>query len=97
MADEPSPTKPKLITDTAKKGATNLFTDGAGKASTMRLMSLIALGASIWFGWIALTSKTPSETGVYITTAFLLAAFAPKALQKYIELHPGPGSKLLET
>ena len=63
-----------------------LLTDDLGKKSMMRLMSLIALVASIWFGWITLTdANTSGNEGVYITTAFLLAAFAPKALQKFIE------------
>jgi hypothetical protein len=49
-------------------------------------MSFIALIVSIWFGWMTLTDKNiTTNEGVYITSAFLLAAFAPKALQKYIE------------
>lgn len=59
--------------------------DQQGKPSSMRLMSLIALFASIGFGWIAITSNVQNQNGVYITIAFLLAAFAPKALQKFIE------------
>lgn len=63
-----------------------LLTDDRGKRSMMRLMSFIALIASIWFAWMTLTdSITTSNEGVYITTTFLLAAFAPKALQKFIE------------
>ena len=60
-----------------------------GKPSTMRLMSLIALVASIGFGLMTLTDDTAvnaaNRNGVYITSAFLLAAFAPKAVQKFIE------------
>ena len=63
-----------------------LLTDDQGKRSMMRLMSFIAVIASIWFAWMTITdSNTTSNEGVYITTAFLLAAFAPKALQKFIE------------
>ena len=63
-----------------------LLTDDKGKRSMMRIMSFIALIASIWFAWMTLTdSNITSNEGVYITTAFLLAAFAPKALQKFIE------------
>ena len=66
-----------------KKG---LLTDDRGKRSMMRLMSFISLIASIWAAWMTFTdSNTTSMEGVYITTAFLLAAFAPKALQKFIE------------
>ena len=59
--------------------------DGNGKPSSMRLMCFLALFASIWFGWMTLHSNVASQNGVYITSGFLLAAFAPKALQKFIE------------
>ena len=59
--------------------------DADGKPSSMRLMSVIALFASIFFGWMTIESDAPNQNGVFITTAFLLAAFAPKALQKFIE------------
>lgn len=70
------------------KKEVGLLTDDRGKRSTMRLMCIIALAASIWFAWMTLTvtgGAATSNEGVYITTAFLLAAFAPKALQKFIE------------
>ncbi len=70
----------------ASNETNGLLTDDRGKRSMMRLMSFIALIASVWFAWMTLTdSNTTSNEGVYITTAFLLAAFAPKALQKFIE------------
>jgi len=73
------------------KPQSGLLTDDQGKRSMMRLMSFIALLASIWFAWMTLTDQnTTSNEGVYITTAFLLSAFAPKALQKFIEnSYPG--------
>ena len=62
--------------------------DDQGNPSSMRLMSLIALIASIVFG--LLTTLHPAANndinGLYITIAFLLAAFAPKALQKFAEV-----------
>jgi len=65
---------------------TGILTDDQGKRSMMRLMSFLALIASIWFGWMAMTDlNTTSNEGVYITTVFLLVAFAPKTLQKFIE------------
>jgi hypothetical protein len=49
-------------------------------------MCFIALLSSIWFGFLAITlADGKNENGLYITTAFLLAAFAPKALQKFLE------------
>ncbi|HSF75612.1 MAG TPA: hypothetical protein VLA84_17590 [Microcoleus sp.] len=49
----------------------------------MRAMSFIALIAAIVFGAIAITSN--DSEGKYITTAFLVAAFAPKAVHKFAE------------
>lgn len=60
--------------------------DDQGSPSSMRLMSAVALLASIIFGLITVFHKTSnSENGLYITIMFLLAAFAPKALQKFAE------------
>lgn len=61
--------------------------DHQGNSSSMRLMSMIALFASIAFGLIAIlhSGASSNENGLYITIAFLLAAFAPKALQKFAE------------
>lgn len=72
--------------NTAIVGAPGLLTDDQGKRSMMRMMSLLALIASIWFAWMTITdANNTNNEGVYITTAFLLAAFAPKAMQKFIE------------
>lgn len=61
--------------------------DHQGNASSMRLMSFTALLAAIAFGVITLYKfqSAPSADGLYLTTAFLIAAFAPKALQKFAE------------
>ncbi len=69
----------------AEQKPTSFLEDNNGNKSSMRLMSFIALVASIGFGLIALLHKGAGINGVYITSAFLLAAFAPKALQKFIE------------
>ena len=68
-----------------KKIPPGFLKDADGNPSSMRLMNVIALFASIWFGWMTLNSNASSQNGVYITTAFLIGAFAPKALQKFIE------------
>jgi hypothetical protein len=49
-------------------------------------MSMISLIASIAFGLIVTLRTAFSENGLYITIAFLIAAFAPKALQKFAEV-----------
>ena len=61
--------------------------DDKGAPSSMRLMSMVALIASIAFGIITIfhTVEGKNLNGLYITFAFLLAAFAPKALQKFAE------------
>ena len=61
--------------------------DGAGNPSSMRLMSMVALIASILFGLLTILQCSADQgmTGLYLTVAFLLGAFAPKALQKFAE------------
>jgi hypothetical protein len=65
------------------KELAELFQEDNGKYSTMRAMSFIALIAAIVFGAITITSN--DSEGKYITTAFLVAAFAPKAVQRFAE------------
>ena len=72
---------------------TGFTTDADGKPSVMRVMSMISLFASIYFGAITINMAEPNQMGVYITSMFLLGAFAPKALQKFIE-NAYPSSKL---
>ncbi|NOQ34300.1 MAG: hypothetical protein GQ569_00205 [Methylococcaceae bacterium] len=58
-----------------------------GRKSSMRAMSFIALLASVMFGLMTLmyAAGEAQQTGLFITFGFLLAAFAPKALQKFAE------------
>lgn len=65
------------------KELAELFQEDNGKYSTMRAMSFIALIAAIVFGAMTMTSN--DSEGKYITTAFLVSAFAPKAVQKFAE------------
>lgn len=41
--------------------------------------------AAIVFGFLTLTMKKSQEEGLYLTFGFLIAAFAPKAVQKFSE------------
>ena len=68
-------------------GKFGFLTDNKGKPSSMRLMSWVALFAAITFGWITLTQKGNEPTGINITFGFLIAAFAPKAVQKFAEVN----------
>lgn len=63
------------------------FQEDNGSKSAMRLMSITALFAAIGFGLltILLDDTKVNVSGLYITFGFMLAAFAPKALQKFAE------------
>lgn len=52
----------------------------------MRAMSLLSLFASFYFSF--LTINLDSEIGLYIVSMFVIGAFAPKVVQKYVELMP---------
>jgi len=66
---------------------TGFLQDDKGSNSSMRLMCMISLFGALLFGLltILLESKGDNVPGIYITMGFLLSAFAPKSLQKYIE------------
>ena len=55
-----------------------------GMYSSMRLMSLLSLGAAILFGLLTVLGKSGTE-GTMITMAFLTASFGPKVAQKLVE------------
>lgn len=64
------------------------FEDHHGHNSSIRLMSFVALLASIVFGLMTILFEREGITpagGIYITFGFLLAAFAPKTVQKFAE------------
>ena len=70
----------------SNKNQHGYLTDDHGHPSSMRLMSMLALIASIAFGLITVLHEDANhENGLYITVLFALAAFAPKALQKFAE------------
>ena len=75
----------EIETPVARK--TGYLEDDRGNPSSMRLMSVIALIASMVFGLLTILHPIASKdtNGLYITMAFLIAAFAPKALQKFAE------------
>lgn len=71
--------------NTADRGKelAEIFQDDNLKYSTMRAMSFIALIAAIVFGGLGMTNKDADAK--YFTTVFLVAAFAPKAVQRFAE------------
>ena len=66
-----------------------LLSDDKGNPSSMRLMSFLALciagllALSMVMGWGSTEGNKQTELVLY----FLIAAFAPKAIQKFAEVH----------
>ncbi len=65
--------------------------DNNGNYSSLRLMSIISLIASILFGIITIyielnTFGKSSDTSKYITLFFMINSTCPKLIQKYIEM-----------
>jgi hypothetical protein len=56
-----------------------------GNYSSMRLMSFIALISAIFFAGYTLVKPEVKDVGINLTFSFLVAAFAPKAVQKFAE------------
>jgi peptidoglycan/LPS O-acetylase OafA/YrhL len=94
---------------------TGFLEESPGNRSSMRLMCLLALLASIAFAAVTMVRSAPiltrdsagqetltapprDDTGMLISFAFLLAAFAPKVVQKFAEQRLGDlnGSGLRE-
>ena len=85
---------------------TGFLEESPGNRSSMRLMCLLALLASIAFAAVTMVRSAPiltrdsagqetltapprDDTGMLISFAFLLAAFAPKVVQKFAEQRLG--------
>lgn len=83
ITEEDNQMTPTPIVAEHGKDIAEFFQEDNGKYSTMRVMSFIALIAAIVFGTMTMIDK--DSDGEYITTAFLVAAFAPKAAQKFAE------------
>jgi len=71
----------------SKSKSKGFLEESSGSKSAMRAMSFIALFAAIIFGFMVVNQTEPDQFGTYITFGFLLAAFAPKALQKFAEVN----------
>lgn len=60
--------------------------DDNGNNSSMRGMCFLSLLGAFFFGWVAVTKGGENSLIVYF--GFLIAAFVPKGLQKFVELMP---------
>ncbi|MEI6757433.1 MAG: hypothetical protein FDX18_02630 [Chlorobium sp.] len=80
-----------------KNNKSGFLEEDSGARSSMRLMSLISLGAAIMFGfltlYISLEKGQADSNGIILTGMFLVGAFAPKAVQKFAEQKIGPINK----
>ncbi len=68
-----------------QKSPVGFMQEDNGNSSSMRLMSLIALISAITFGGFTLANPEVKDVGINLTFSFLVAAFTPKAVQKFAE------------
>ena len=62
-----------------------MFKDHIGKISAIRVMSFIALLGALTFAYMTVSGNGGND-GSIITLQFLVAAFAPKAIQRFVEV-----------
>ena len=65
---------------------TGFFEEAPGVKSAMRLQSFIALFIGGGIACFAIGTKQLDVNVIAITTLFIVAAFVPKAIQKYAEI-----------
>ncbi|MDE0103139.1 MAG: hypothetical protein OXN89_12235 [Bryobacterales bacterium] len=65
--------------------ATRFITDDEGNVSSMRLMSLLALAVAAALAAVEVFGWGSGESRTELVLYFLIAAFAPKAIQKFAE------------
>ena len=66
--------------------------DESGKPSSMRLMSVLALLVAAALAFVEMFEWGSTESKSELVLYFLVAAFAPKAIQKFAEDSPNPAS-----
>jgi hypothetical protein len=62
-----------------------MFEEAPGHTSSMRVMSMLSLLAAIAFGYLVVSAEATSRVDAVIVLFFLIAATAPKVLQKFSE------------
>ena len=66
------------------------MTDDQGNPSSMRLMSMLALIVAAILAFVEVLGWGSGEGNTELVLYFLVAAFAPKAVQKFVETKPSP-------
>lgn len=69
-----------------KMTKTGFFEESPGNKSAMRLQSFIALFIGAGIACFAIGTKQLDVNVIALVTLFIVAAFVPKAIQKYAEL-----------
>ena len=67
----------------------NFLSDDGGNPSSMRLMSMLALIVAAGLAFVEAFEWGSAESKTELVLYFLVAAFAPKAVQKFAENRPG--------
>ncbi|ELS00857.1 hypothetical protein Xen7305DRAFT_00005580 [Xenococcus sp. PCC 7305] len=81
----------KTLNQESNQNTAGFFEGDDQNSSSVRLMSFMALVGAIIFGLLTVLnagnsgSQGDSSGGLYITFGFLVAAFVPKAAQKFAE------------
>ena len=65
------------------------FDEGPGVKSSMRLMCFMSFVMSAILGFMTIQKDPATIEDVELVIAFLVAAFAPKAIQKWAEKYGG--------
>ena len=69
----------------AQESIKTFMTDDEGNPSSMRLMSLLALLVAAALAGVEVSGVGNPESQTELVLYFLVAAFAPKAVQKFVE------------
>ena len=64
---------------------TKWYEEEPGEQSSMRIMCMISLWMGSLLGWFAILTKQLDMNVIALVSLFIVAAFAPKAVQKFAE------------
>lgn len=76
------------MTESPPSPGKRFFTDDQGNPSSMRLMSMTALLVATGLAFVEVFGWGSDDSKTELVLYFLVAAFAPKAVQKFAEKRP---------